>query len=224
MLLAIDTATQLLSLALHDGNSLMAECTMSVGRQHSRVLAPLIEEMLAQTKTASSDLTALAVSVGPGSYTGVRIGVALAKGMAANRDLPLVPVTTLDTIAAASGAAERSLPLIATVPAGRGRVIWAVYQWDSDAWQISGETNLGSWDELLATLDLPYTLSGEISEDGFAQIEAAIDAGRKLRLLPPAARLRRAGYIAEIAWQRLRDPEERRFPAAQAMPVYLQSP
>ena len=83
MLLAIDTATQILSLALHDGDTLIGESTLRAGRQHSALLAPLIERTLAQTGVGRNDLAALAVAVGPGSYTGVRIGVALAKGMAA---------------------------------------------------------------------------------------------------------------------------------------------
>ncbi len=224
MLLAIDTATRLLSLALHDGDRLLAESTFAVGRKHSAVLALLIKQMLTQTDTATSDITSLAVSVGPGSYTGLRIGVALAKGMAAARDLPLVPVTTLDTIAAAAGAANRSLPLIAAVPAGRSRVIWAVYNCEGDAWRISGEMKLGSWDELLAACDMPCTLTGEIDKDGLQKVHMARDAGGRITLLSPAERFRRAGYMAQIAWKGLRHDDNRSYPADQVMPIYLKSP
>ena len=117
MLLAIDTSTQMLSIALHDGDALFAECTLRAGRQHSALLAPLIDDTMMQTGVCSKDLTALAVSVGPGSYTGVRIGVALAKGMAAPRNLPLVPVTTLETVVAAQARHRDNLPLVATVSA-----------------------------------------------------------------------------------------------------------
>ena len=112
MLLAIDTATSLLGIALHDGDRLLAECTLVVDRSHSAVLAPMIKQIMERTGVTGDELTGLAVSVGPGSYTGLRIGVALAKGMAAARGLPLVPVTTLDTLAAGQGEAERSLPLL----------------------------------------------------------------------------------------------------------------
>ena len=101
MLLAIDTATQALSIALHDGAALAAEHTLKADRRHSALLAPLIKQMMAQCDVTSGDLSALAVSVGPGSYTGTRIGVAMAKGMAAAAELPLVPVTTLETVLAA---------------------------------------------------------------------------------------------------------------------------
>ena len=224
MLLAIDTATRLLSIALHDGASLAAECSFAAHRKHSAFLAPLIKQMLTQTDTTTSDISSLAVSIGPGSYTGLRIGVALAKGMAAARDLPLVPVTTLDTIAAASRAANRSFPLIATVPAGRSRVIWAVYHCEGDAWRVSGEMKLGSWDELLAACDMPCTLTGEIDEDGLQKVRMARDAGGRVKLLSPAERFRRAGYMGQIAWKRLRRDDNRSYPADQVMPIYLKSP
>ncbi len=224
MLLAIDTATRLLSIALHDGDRLMAECTFAADRKHNAVLAPLIKQMLTQTDTTTSGISSLAVSIGPGSYTGLRIGVALAKGMAAARDLPLVPVTTLDTITAASRAANHSLPLIVTVPAGRSRVIWATYRCEGDAWRIAGEMKLGSWDELLAACARPCTLTGEIDEDGLQKVRMARDAGGGINLLSPVERFRRAGYMAQVAWERLRNDDNKSYPADQVMPIYLKSP
>ena len=128
MLLAIDTATDQMSIALHDGETLLADITLHVGRQHSAQLAPMIEQMMTVTGRRPEDLTALAVAVGPGSYTGTRIGVALAKGMAAVRNLPLVPVTTLEIVVQQCHPAMNTT-LLATVSAGRQRVIWATYQY-----------------------------------------------------------------------------------------------
>ena len=69
-LLAIDTASQYLSLALHDGETLLADCAIQVGRGHNQALAPLIEQLMARTGLQMPQLQALAVAVGPGSYTG----------------------------------------------------------------------------------------------------------------------------------------------------------
>lgn len=223
MLLAIDSATRLMSLALHDGERLLAECTLAVDRKHSALLAPMIEQTLTQTDTAMSDLSALAVSVGPGSYTGLRIGLALAKGLAAARDLPLAPVTTLDTLAAAASAADRSLPLIATVPAGRSRIIWAVYHFQQDAWRAADDMKLASWQELLADCKMPVSLTGEIDETGLREIDLALEAGRRITLLAPAQRLRRAGFLAQLAWQQLRETGGT-YRADLVMPIYLKSP
>ena len=220
MLLAIDTATRLLSVALHDGCALLAESTLTVERNHGKMLAPLVEQTLEQVGVSADDLTALAVSIGPGSYTGLRIGVAMAKGIAAVRDLPLVPVTTLDTIAAAIDCPRA----IVTVPAGRNRVIWALYQDDGGRLLAQNEAKLGSWDELLADCSQACALTGEITSAGLQQLMAAIESGRPITLMPAAQRLRRAGFLAEIAWQRLRHEGMLAFPAAAAMPVYLKSP
>lgn len=225
MLLAIDTSTQIMSIAMHDGLTLQAEYSLNAGRRHSAQLAPLIEQILAQAALTSADLSALAVSVGPGSYTGLRIGVALAKGMAAARDLPLVPVTTLETIAAAQRVDPGDKPLIATVSAGRDRVIWAAYRYVDEGWAERLSPQISSWDMLLESFDCPFVLSGEISAAGWEKLNAARDAGARIDIRPAAERLRRAGYLAEIAWQRLRESSDKRaFPADRVMPIYLKGP
>ena len=228
MLLAIDTATQIISLALHDGDALLAECALTVGRNHSARLAPMIQQMMAQSNVSAADLTAMAVSVGPGSYTGLRIGVALAKGMAAGGDIPLVPVSTLDTLAAAQAFCDPRTALVTLASAGRNRVISCEYRAKEGRWTAHGAARLQSWDELLTSCDLcqlPVCLTGEITERGLAALQSAIEAGQDIRLLPSAARLRRAGFLAEEAWRRLRDARgERGFAAEHAMPIYLKSP
>lgn len=225
MLLAIDTSTQLMSIALHDGDRLRGECTLTAGRQHSALLAPLIEQIMTQTEVDADDLTALAVSIGPGSYTGLRIGVALAKGMAAVNDLPLVPVTTLETIAAAQAGRQSNLPLIATAPAGRSRAIWAEYERKDDIWQEQRPPQISTWQDLLATCSQPCLISGELTETGLQEIRSANNNCAQIHLLTAADRLRRAGQLAEIAWTRLRACEsERPFPADQVMPIYLKPP
>ncbi len=223
MLLAIDTATQILSLALHDGNDLLAECTLLAGRRHSALLAPLIQQLLAQVEVEAADLTALAVSVGPGSYTGTRIGVALAKGLAAGQRLPLLPVTTLETIAAQGY--PRPGPLIATVSAGRQRVIWAEYHYAAAAWRERQAPQISDWAALLAAYGQPIFICGEVSPAGWQAVQAAQAKGGQIEVAAPAVGLRRAGYLAEIAWRRWRENAERdSFPAERVMPLYLKPP
>ena len=225
MLLAIDTATELLSIALHEGDSLLAECTFTVGRQHNTTLAPLIKQIMAGAALHTDDLSALAVCTGPGSYTGLRIGIALAKGMAAVNDLPLVPVTTFEAITAAHEAHSSSLPLIAAIPAGRARAIWTEYRRQGGNWREQRPPQISSWHDLLATCSQPGLVSGEITEAGLRAVHAAMANGARLQLLPAAERLRRAGFLAEVAWRRLRDcGNERLFPADQVMPLYLKTP
>ncbi|MYE25719.1 MAG: tRNA (adenosine(37)-N6)-threonylcarbamoyltransferase complex dimerization subunit type 1 TsaB [Chloroflexi bacterium] len=224
MLLAIDSATQIVSIALHDGDALVAECTLRAGRQHSALLAPMIEETMTRTGLGNEDLTALAVSVGPGSYTGVRIGVALAKGLAAPCNLPLVPVTTLETIVAAQARHHDNLPLAATVPAGRQRVIWAEYRFEGDAWVERRPPQISDWQAILSHYECPIRVSGEVSSAGLETIQLARENGAAIELAPGSHRLRRAGFLAEIAWRRLRAGDRGSFPAGQVRPVYLRGP
>ena len=87
MLLAIDTATNSIGIALHDGNQLISEHHWISQRYHTVQLAPEIALMLRRSEKSASGLTALAVARGPGSYTGLRIGMALAKGLALAHNL-----------------------------------------------------------------------------------------------------------------------------------------
>ena len=184
----------------------------------------MIERMIAQAEMSLDDLKAVAVSIGPGSYTGTRIGVALAKGLAAPRDLPLAPVTTLETILAAQPLRQDGMRLVATVSAGRNRVIWAEYRCDSGAWVEWRAPRISDWQLLLANCARPIRLSGEISTAGLEAIERAREAGARIDLAPAAQRIRRAAYLAEVAWRRLRETDASAFPADRVMPVYLQGP
>lgn len=225
MLLAIDSASQVLSIALHDGSALRAEWSLAAGRQHSALLAPMIQQLMRQAQIDTADLQALAVVVGPGSYTGLRIGVALAKGLAAVDDLPLAPLTTLEIVLEAHAPSRYEWPLIATAPAGRSRVIWAKYAPGGATWILRRPAEISTWDDLLAACQPPVTISGEISSAGLAAIDAAQQAGAQIDLPPAADRLRRAAHLAEIAWRRLRDSQEARpYPAADVRPIYLKAP
>ncbi len=220
-LLAIDTATQFISLALHDGQQMLAEQTWFSENQHSVELVPAVHNMLRTAKLTPSDLSALAVCIGPGSYTGLRIGVALAKGMAAARELPLVGVSTFDIMAA--GQPQVTGALILVLNAGRKRIVTARYGWRKDGWKPRGEPQNIDWTELLENLG-SATISGEISAEGREAVAAAQANGALITLTPPVLRLRRAGFLAEEAWARLRGSTGRNaFRAADVAPLYVQT-
>lgn len=225
MLLAIDTSTRSMSIALHDGQTLHAEQTWIANNQHNTHLAPAIQAMLTACGIAPTALTALAVAQGPGSYTGLRIGIALAKGIAAARNLPLVGVATPDILAEAHPAATRAR-LIAAVDAGRGRIIAATYRWRKSAWNCTDEPQLTNWSALLASLEsASYIVTGEIDAAAHALL-AAPPEGVELQIAAAALRARRAGFLAEAAQRRLAlsaNPAEE-FAAARLLPVYLQTP
>lgn len=218
-MLAIDTATSTISLALHDGQEVLAEQTWSRAENPTAELAPTVLDMMSRTGVTVNQLSALAVSIGPGSYADVRVGVAFAKGLAAGRGLPLVGITTLDTLAAAQPHYQGSL--VITLSAGRGRIVVGRYQWKKGRWGGRGEPQLMDWETLFASIDGAAFISGEIDEDGQAALADAHAKELPVNPIPPAYRLRRAGFLAEEAWTRLNAGKMTDFSPSAVTPLYL---
>src|SRR4051812_41158970 len=119
MILALDTSTSYAGLAIHDGDRLLYEQQWWSGRHHSEQVLTEVARGLQLVGASVDTLTAVAVARGPGSFTGVRVGLSLAKGIALGRSIPLYGVGTLDAMADAFAAADSAVrPL---VEAGRQR-------------------------------------------------------------------------------------------------------
>lgn len=217
MLVAIDTATSYASLALHDGFRVRVEHTWESPRRHTVELLPRLVAALEQLGLNADHLSAVAVTRGPGSFTGLRVGLAVAKGLALARALPLVGVPTLDVVAAAQGRDRR--PLCAILQAGRGRICVATYRWRSGEWRLREGPDLTTWSALVEETDSPTLFCGEVNVAG---ADALATLGNLAVLLPAAARLRRASFLAEIAWRRLN--QGKTDDPAKLAPIYLQHP
>lgn len=100
MLLAFDTATARVTVALHDGERIVAEHTADEQMRHGELLAPAIADVLARVDAIPSDVTAVAVGVGPGPFTGLRVGLVTARTMGWALGIPVYGVCTLDVLAA----------------------------------------------------------------------------------------------------------------------------
>ncbi len=124
MLLALDTATNAVTVALHDGTSIVAASSIEDRLRHGELLASAIDAVLRSAEVAPADLTRIAVGVGPGPYTGLRIGLVTATTMASALGIEAVGVCTLDTIAAA---VEVDGPFVVATDARRKEVYWARY-------------------------------------------------------------------------------------------------
>ena len=103
LILAFETSAKAASVALLEGNKLLAESYQNTGMTHSQTLMVMAEDLLKQCGKTANDVEAVAVAEGPGSFTGVRIGVAAAKGFAWGRSLPCYGVSTLEAMAASLG-------------------------------------------------------------------------------------------------------------------------
>lgn len=218
MLLAVDTATKWTGLALHDGQKIVAESGWYSTNNQTVELAPTVAKMLLQSGIAASDLSAIAVSIGPGSYTGLRIGLGFAKGLSLANQTRLIGVPTLDILAAAMPRTEGQLVVVAE--AGRKRICSGIYSWTAGkGWQSSGEPTIGDWSKLLDEVEEPATFTGEISAASSKLIRSS---KKELKVTSAASAVRRAGFLAEIGWKRLKrgwtdDPGE-------LAPIYLRDP
>ena len=98
-LLALDSSGLVASVAILDGETLVAEYTLNYKKTHSQTLLPMLDEIVKMTQTELSEVDAIAVAAGPGSFTGLRIGSATAKGLGLALNKPIISVPTLEGIA-----------------------------------------------------------------------------------------------------------------------------
>ncbi|MEZ5097313.1 MAG: tRNA (adenosine(37)-N6)-threonylcarbamoyltransferase complex dimerization subunit type 1 TsaB [Nocardioides sp.] len=137
MLLAFDTATPRVTVALHDGAGVVVERTSAEAMRHGEQLAPLIDQALREAGLVRQDLTALAVGVGPGPFTGLRVGLVTARMMATVLQIPVYGVCTLDVLAVeAVDTGAVSEEFVVATDARRKEVYLAAY--DADGVRLDG--------------------------------------------------------------------------------------
>lgn len=213
LMFAIDTATSRIGIGLSSAADILAESVWHTDRYHTVELAPRAALMMRETGTTPDDLTGLAVASGPGSYTGLRIGMAFAKGLALAHRIPLIGVPTLDSLARMQP--QRDMPMLAALQAGRGRIAAAWYRWRRSGWEADGDPFTAGWQHILEGLDGPIYVCGEID----AQARTVLERHQLVELASPAMSLRRPSYLAEMAREQLapgRIPD-----AASLAPTYL---
>lgn len=206
MLLALDTSTNLPSIALFDERGIVGETTWRTHENHTRSLMPQVVGLMDLVGTEVSALQAIGVATGPGSFTGLRIGLSAAKGLAYSLNVPLIGVPTLDISASAAGV--QGGRICALMQAGRERYGAALFETGADGVRRVGEYFFGTGQELAAEArtrvgkDEPLFLVGEMNEAVREQF--SITFGNSLVLASEALNARRAGFLAALAWRRWR--------------------
>ncbi|MFI8102338.1 tRNA (adenosine(37)-N6)-threonylcarbamoyltransferase complex dimerization subunit type 1 TsaB [Streptomyces sp. NPDC086023] len=128
LLLAVDTATPAVTVALHDGRSVVAEAHQVDARRHGELLLPSVDRVLAEAGLKLDAVTGVVVGVGPGPYTGLRVGLVTAATFASVLDVPLHGLCTLDGLAYAAGQTGVEGPFVVATDARRKEVYWARYE------------------------------------------------------------------------------------------------
>jgi tRNA threonylcarbamoyladenosine biosynthesis protein TsaB len=133
LLLGLDTATPAVTVALHDGGQPLAQLVTVDAHRHAELLAPAISQVIADGGASHTDLTGIAVGVGPGPYTGLRVGIVTARALGAALGIPVHGVCSLDVIAAD---VEYAGPFLVATDARRREVYWAGY--DESGARVAG--------------------------------------------------------------------------------------
>ncbi|MDY0886231.1 tRNA (adenosine(37)-N6)-threonylcarbamoyltransferase complex dimerization subunit type 1 TsaB [Kosakonia sp. CFBP8986] len=225
-ILAIDTATEACSVALWNDGTTFAHFELCP-REHTQRILPLVRAALADAEVKLTDLDALAFGRGPGSFTGVRIGIGIAQGLALGAELPMIGVSTLATMAQGAWRKTGATRVLAAIDARMGEVYWAEYQRDADgiwhgeeteavlkpeavsdrlqqldgSWAMVG-TGWGAWPELAA--NSPVTLTdGEMllpTAEDMLPIARQLFAAQKWVAVEQAEPV----YLRnEVAWKKL---------------------
>jgi tRNA threonylcarbamoyladenosine biosynthesis protein TsaB len=213
MLLAVDTSTAQVGLAVYDGSQVIGEYAWRSSQRHTVELAPAIFELLTRCGLTMDDFRALGVALGPGSFTSLRVGLSLVKGFALARGLPLIGVPTLDVLAASQPLSK--LPLLVAIQAGRGRLAAGWYKRLKGSWQAKGPARVVTVKTLMDEVKSPVIVCAELT----AEERQTLAGNPEIQLASPAHSVRRPAILAERAWARWQagDVDDR----ATLAPIYL---
>jgi tRNA threonylcarbamoyladenosine biosynthesis protein TsaB len=218
VLLAIDTSTSQAGIALYDGR-VRTELVWHAGRDHGRHLMPAIAQALDRIGATPQDLTAVAVARGPGSFTGLRVGLAVAQGLAVALHIPTYGIGSLAVLA--HGLPGWRGPIRTVLEAGRGRFATARFE-PAGGGYIQVDEVMGVDVDSLLRLTVeeggvtPCALVGDLSAE---LRDRCAGLGGPVWLVSPAHSVRRPAVLAELAWRRI----ERGLPPGpdDGEPIYL---
>jgi tRNA threonylcarbamoyladenosine biosynthesis protein TsaB len=157
-LLALETSGLTSGVYLSAGERLLGQITLHQKNIHSRKLAQSVEQLLALLDLSTADLSGIVLSAGPGSFTGLRIGYSLGKGLAHALKLPLVEVPTLDVWAYQNG--ETDIPVFSFVDAHRDELFYAIYRWVDHKLERNTEYSLCSFDNINTVIQRKTVITG----------------------------------------------------------------
>ena len=218
MELSIDTSSSIASLALSLDEKLLAEITWRCGQNHSVELVPSIDALMVKSAVDRSVLTGIIVARGPGSFNGLRVGIATAKGLAYALKIPVVGISTLQVEAFPH--LTSGLPVCPIHNAGRGEIAVALFQ-------RQGQQSFRLWEEHITTLSEVVSkvtretiFCGEITIEQTQILRDKL--GTKALFVSKASSLRRAGFLAELGWDRLQKGDS--DDPVTLQPLYLRLP
>lgn len=219
-ILAFDSSAKLASAAVTDGEKLLALYNIDNGLTQSELLLPMIENLLKELKLSFSDIELFAVSAGPGSFTGVRIGVALLKGLAFGKNLPCVSISTLEALA--ENARGLKGIIVPVMDARRSEFYNAIFKCDGKELSRITEDRAISASELAKELS-KFKEDVYLVGDGYDIAKRLLsEEGASLAETPYLLRSQNAASIARLAYKKYLSGEA--LSDSEIMPTYLRLP
>ena len=215
IVLAVDTATESCSVAIVNQSHILSEINLNPRQTHSKHLMPAIDHSLAMANLNASDLQGLAVTRGPGSFTGLRIGISTVKGLAVALNLPLVSVSTLDALA--MQAAAPGFLVCPVLDARKKEVYSATYRLCGGQVKQTGPESVMSPQTLSQSIDEPSIWVGS-GATLYRDLLLAPEKPKRF-LAPQSQHLIRATTVAQLAMPALRSGQT--MDVATFEPVYI---
>ena len=221
VILGIETSVEHVGVAVGDSRGIRAESMLSSDRRHAESLAPMIDFVMRQAGAEMRDLSAVAVDIGPGLFTGMRVGIATAQTIAWALDLPVVPVCSLDALSLNVGAPDSVVASV--LDARRGEVYWALYRMREPGREPERltEPRVSSPDDMAIHL-ADRAESIVCVGTGATRYREVLSAGPWLTVLPSNQDFPAARSVVSLAAFSL--AAERTVNAAAVEPMYLRAP
>jgi len=217
VILGIETSTKTCSIALTDGGKIRDETSLHLGLSHSEKLIPLMDEILKRNSMAIKDIDGIAVSIGPGSFTGIRVGVSIARGLAQSLNIPLVGIPSLDGLAFDIGTSREVVcPMIDAL---RREIYTALYVGRKrlTPHQLIGIEN---WLERLKDERQTIIFLGEAVDIYEELIKDSLQ--KKAKIVEKEKRYASAIRIAELGLEKLVSGEGKKYD--EVFPLYIRRP
>jgi len=223
--LGIDTTTLACSVALLQDDTLLAEATLNIKKTHSERLMPLLDNLLEESGIEREAIDAIAVAAGPGSFTGLRIGVSTARALAQGLGIPAVAVCTLDALAEA--VPTPGVLICPLLDARRSQVYTALYRrileppYELITLLKATAIALADLVSTIASYDEPVVFLGEGLNSYAAELEKSLPTGKAI-FPPPPFRVCRASLVALSGLRLLKSNSDASY--REVLPIYLRQP
>jgi len=219
IILALETSALVASVAVIEDNKLLGEFSINNKLTHSQTIMPMVDDVIKMIGIEIESIDYIACAEGPGSFTGLRIGSATAKGLALGLNKPIVPVSTLDALA--YNIYDTNKLICPIMDARRNQVYTAVYKWENDKLKIVNEAQATGIDDIISLLN-EYQKEVIFLGDGVSVHSNKLVCNPKFKFAPASCNMQRASTVASLALELVKEGKFKN--GEEFAPIYLRKP